>query len=205
LEQRFLKAFVISNLILAILCLISYAVIINELIYWTNWNGPSEEIGGVLNYIPFWRITINHVTPVDLSTVNNIDGELFSIPDFTAFLLIAVVILNTIFLIKSKKEPGLSTTRDLSVCNLFFALFSFVFYEWWTMFGLAGFLNGLSGVGGIVIYVFPTILTAGRVVNGQLESSGNTGPFPDLTLYFIFILLFFASITIVKTKETKRH
>jgi len=178
---------------------------INELVYWTNWSGSGGEVGGVLDYTPFWRISVSHVTPVDLSTGNDIDGELFSIPDFTAFLLVAVVVLNIIFLVKSRKEPRLNKTRDLIVCNINFALYSFVFYEWWTMFGLAGFLNGHSGVGGIVNYVYPTFLAASRVVQGHMESSGNTGAFPDLTLYFISILLFFAFITLVITRiKTKR-
>jgi len=180
-------------------------VTINELVYWTNWSGPSGEIGGVLDYTPFWRITISHVTPVDLSTSNSIDGELFSIPDFTAFLLIAVAALNLVFLAKSKNEPKLNKTRDLSVCNIFFALFSFFFYEWWVMLGFAGFLNGSRGVGGIVNYVYPTLLAACRVVQGQVESTGSTGPVPDLALYAICVLLFLAFITIVVTKSRPNY
>lgn len=184
-------------MLLVVFCLASYVLIINELVYWTNWSGSAGEVGGVLEYSPFWRITIDHVIPVDLTYNNAVDGELFSIFDFTAFLLVAVVILNIVYLIpRNKKERFKKLTQDLAISNVLLASFSLFFYEWWIIF-LTDFLKKPPNVGGVIMNVYPTILGSTHVALGSIDSSVNTGPFPDLPLYFIFMLLAFASAMLI--------
>lgn len=181
-----IRNFVIVNLVLIVLGIISYMAVIDLLVFWTNWGGQIGEIGGVLEYHPFGRSLIYHVTK------ENVKGRLlFTFPDVPAYLLTALIILNAAALLArdlKETEPSGVYVQKLAFRNLIIGIFCLILYVWGTMMYIDQKLNYQFQIGGSVYYMFPLYVWVTHVNQGYIESSLNWHT-PDFTLWLLLILV----------------
>jgi len=183
----FARNLAVINLVLTVSCIISYIVIVYSLVYWTHWGGQIGELGGVLDYNWLGESVLYHATKEGLRGV-----RLFSFLDVPSYLLWALIIINGVALNVSdleKAEPGGVHVLRLAVLNLILAMLCMVVYVGWTMMFIDGALKRWETLGGVVDYVFPFGMIVTHVYQGHFQSSLNTGGGPDLSLWFLFLLL----------------
>jgi hypothetical protein len=188
------------NLTIAVCCLVSYVVAMYSLAYWTNWSDSAGAYGGVLDYRFLGISTIFHVTG------QNLQGQaLFAFPDFTSYLLIALVILN-LFVLQAHWEgyPEIPPRRVAEV-SMATALICILAYAWGTMMVIAGLLKpSNNSPGGVLTYSFPVGSSIYHVTSGYLESIG-VGWSLDFTVWLLFIIIILNLITTATTRRSKRQ
>jgi hypothetical protein len=200
-----LKDFVDRNLTLislaiAVCCLVSYEVTMYSLAYWTSWSDSAGAYGGVLDYRFLGISTIFHVTG------QNLQGQaLFAFPDFTSYLLIALIILNLLVLRANWEAYPEIPPRGVAEASIAIALICILAYAWGTMMDIVGLLTpSHNSPGGVFSYSFPVGASVYHVTSGHLESMG-VGWSLDFTVWLLFIIIILNLITTATTRRSKRQ
>jgi hypothetical protein len=188
------------NLAIAVCCLASYIVTMYSLAYWTNWRDGGGAYGGVLDYRFLGISTIFHVTG------QNLQGQaLFVFPDFTSYLLIALIILNLLVLRAHWEAYPEIPPRGVAEASIALALICILAYAWGTMMDIAGLLRpSNNSPGGVFIYSFPVGGSVFHVTSGSLESMG-VGWSLDFTIWILFLIIMLNLITTANVRWSKRQ
>lgn len=172
------------NLVIAVCCLVSYAVTMYLLVYWTHWADSAGAYGGVLDYRWLGISAVFHVTG------QNIQGQaLFAFPDITSYFLIALIILN-LGALRTRWEAYPETPpRSVAEVSLLIALICIPVYAWFTMMPIAYDLKAINlSPGGVLEYLFALGFSVYHVTSGHLESMGVGFGF-DFTAWLLSILV----------------
>lgn len=184
------RNFTLINLVIAGFCLVSYVVTMYLLAYWTHWSDSAGAYGGVLDYRFLGISTIFHVTGQDLQ-----GQALFAFPDFTSYLLIALIILNLLVLRANWEAYPEVPPRGVAEASIAMALICIIAYAWGTMKDIADLLKpSFTSPGGVFEYSFPAGGSVYHVTSGHLESQG-VGWSLDFTVWLLFFIIILNLIT----------
>jgi len=181
------KKLALISLAFGLFCMASYETVMYSLVYWTGWKDSSGAYGGVLDYRFLGISTVFHVT------VQNVQAQaLFVFPDFTSYLLIALIILNLLAVTTNWQKLSETTLRDLAVANIVLSTLCILSYVWPTMLRIAELLNRHTfSPGGILQYTPLFGFFVYHVSSGVLESTGVGGslPFGDWTFMLLIVII----------------
>lgn len=180
------------NVVLLVLTVMSYVSTMYWLMTLTHLCSPDGAIGGVLEYQPFWSVAVFHVAR------DNLKGRLWlAFPDVTAYLLLALAVLNAVGLARSLQGRGSESrpVRGLAIRNLLLTAGCLVTYIWGTMLYIARYLSLYPEIGGVVGYTIGFVISVVHVYEGRIESSLNTRTY-DFTLWLLLLVLISTVITI---------
>ncbi len=171
-----------------------------SLAYWTHWSDSAGAYGGVLDYRFLGISTIFHVTG------QNLQGQaLFAFPDFTSYLLTALIVLNLYVLRANWEAYPEIPPRGVAEASIVMALICILAYAWGTMMDIADLLKpSRNSPGGVFEYSFPAGGSVFHVTSGHLESMG-VGWSLDFTVWLLFVIIMLNLITTANVRWSKRQ
>jgi hypothetical protein len=180
----FVRTAVVINLVLVVLGIVSYVLTINSLVFWTGKRDEGGNVGGVLDYRWLGISTVFHVK------VNQSLEAVYSFPDTTSILMVAIIAFNLLILLFSRYNERLRPywvkIRNLTVSSVIIAVLALWTYAG-TMMEIEGALGQFSG-GVVTNYAFPLGIFVNGVFEGQWESEPETIVF-NFTLLLLALLI----------------
>jgi hypothetical protein len=177
------------NLLLAVLSVVTYVLTINSLEFWTGKKDEAGNVGGELDYRWFGVSTIFHVR------VNQSLEAVYSFPDTTSYLVVAIIAFNLLILLfsiyRERLRPYWVKIRNLTVPSVIIAGLALWAYAG-TMMEIEGTLGQLSGGGVVTNYGFPLGIFVNGVFEGQWESEPET-----IIFNFTLLLLALLALTVI--------
>jgi hypothetical protein len=180
------------NVVLLVLTVMSYVSTMYWLMTLTHLCSTDGALGGVLEYQPFGSVAVFHVTR------ENLKGRLWlAFPDVTAYLLLALAVVNAVGLGSSLqvRAPESRPVRGLAIRNVLLTAGCLVTYIWGTMLYIARYLSLYPEIGGVVGYAIGFVISVVHVYEGHIESSINTRTY-DFTLWLLLLVLISTVTTI---------
>jgi len=191
------------SLAFGLFCMASYETVMYSLVYWTGWKDSSGAYGGVLDYRFLGISTVFHVT------AKNVQAQaLFAFPDFTSYLLIALIFLNLLALATNWQKLSKTELRDVAVANVVLGALCILSYVWPTMLRIAQLLNrDPLSPGGILQYTPLFGFDVYHVSSGVLESTGVGGslPFGDWTFMLLIVIIILNLMVAATHHSTGQH